>query len=280
MPSVERVLTAKSPPNEGTSRPLPFSLERAEDFPKTSRPYFIRQGARNCSKGLRQPEEPERAIRKGSRGLDRGHNALSERRDFPLDVFCRRTHICAFRLSVTLVFPRVPKQIRGRSRPLPPNSLFCRWIICAVPQATVRFCSRCNEGLVKVFLATPMAEIAVRAALAAPFRRLRQVPHPSRSRSRVKSILPTSVIYPQRDEILPVQLRRRRRWMTTAGRRHGNNEKARLSAGLARHICLPDIGRYQACSVFTRLARRETFREAVFLCRTPFWAARTISGSA
>src|SRR3712207_1244895 len=29
-----------------------------------------------------------------------------------------------------------------------------------------------------------------------------------------------------------------------------------------------------------RLARRETFREAVFLCTMPFWAARIISGSA
>src|SRR5687768_1927178 len=29
-----------------------------------------------------------------------------------------------------------------------------------------------------------------------------------------------------------------------------------------------------------RLARRETFRDAVFLCTMPFWAARIISGSA
>src|SRR5918998_2006479 len=29
-----------------------------------------------------------------------------------------------------------------------------------------------------------------------------------------------------------------------------------------------------------RLARRDTFREAVFACRMPFWAARIISGSA
>src|SRR5690349_23839502 len=29
-----------------------------------------------------------------------------------------------------------------------------------------------------------------------------------------------------------------------------------------------------------RLVRRDTFREAVFLCTMPFWAARIISGSA
>jgi len=35
---------------------------------------------------------------------------------------------------------------------------------------------------------------------------------------------------------------------------------------------------YQPLSDFTRAARRETFREAVFLWTMPFWAARMISG--
>ena len=42
---------------------------------------------------------------------------------------------------------------------------------------------------------------------------------------------------------------------------------------------LPSVDRWdQALMAFTRAARRDTFREAVFLCITPFWAPRIISG--
>lgn len=55
------------------------------------------------------------------------------------------------------------------------------------------------------------------------------------------------------------------------------NEKPGVAAGLHQEL-LSRMTLRQAPRAFTRCARRDTFREAVFLCRTPFVAARISSG--